>query len=171
MGRIFDGRGNRMTPTHVTKAGVRYRYYISTALIQGQTNKAATFSRVPAPEIEQLVVASVRQHVRATAHERNGAHHIVELNDKDLISTQVARVDVKSDHLVVRLAMTSGQQNGETTESDVLNHDDDSDRSQHHIGSAQADASTNVLTIPWKKSPSKLPREIIPPVTVSPRLD
>jgi DNA invertase Pin-like site-specific DNA recombinase len=171
MGRIFDSRGNRMTPTHVTKAGARYRYYISTALIQGQTNKAATLSRVPAPEIEQLVVASVRQHVRATAHERNGAHDIVELNDKDLISTQVARVDVKSDHLVVRLAMTSGQQNGETTESDVLNHDDDSDRSQHHIGDAQADASTNVLTIPWKKSPNKLPREIIPPVTVSPRLD
>jgi hypothetical protein len=80
------------------------------------------------------------------------------------VSTQVARVDVKSDHLVVRLAMTSGQQNGETTESDVLNHDDDRDRSQHHIGDAQADASTNVLTIPWKKSPSKLPREIIPPV-------
>src|SRR6202790_33575 len=90
MGRIFDGRGNRMTPTHATKAGVRYRYYISTALIQGETNKAATLSRVPAAEIEQLVVAAVRQHVRATAHERNGTP---EPNDKDLISTQVARVD------------------------------------------------------------------------------
>src|SRR5205823_301713 len=28
-GRIFDDRGNRMTPTHANKLGVRYRYYVS----------------------------------------------------------------------------------------------------------------------------------------------
>src|SRR4030081_565134 len=61
MGRIFDGRGDRMTPTHATKAGVRYRYYISTALIQGQTNNAATLSRVPAAETEQVVLATAPQ--------------------------------------------------------------------------------------------------------------
>jgi site-specific DNA recombinase len=149
MGRIFDGRGNQMTPTHATKAGVRYRYYISTALIQGQTNKAAKLSRIPAAEIEQLVVATVRQHVRATAHERNGAPDTPELNDKDLISTQVARVDVKSNHLVVRLAITSEQQSGKKV----------------------GDAATKVLTIPWKKTPARRPREIIPPVPVSPRPD
>src|SRR3984893_11896977 len=136
MGRIFDSRGDRMTPTHATNAGVRYRYYISTALVQGQTNKAATLSRVPAAEIDQLVVAALRQHVRATAHERNGTP---EPNDKDLISTQVARVDVKSDHLVVRLAITSEQQSGKKVESDVLNQDDDKDRSQHHISVVQTD--------------------------------
>ncbi len=27
-GRIFDDRGNRMTPTHTNKNGARYRYYI-----------------------------------------------------------------------------------------------------------------------------------------------
>jgi site-specific DNA recombinase len=167
MGRIFDGRGNRMTPTHATKAGVRYRYYISTALIQGQTSKAATLSRVPAAEIEQLVVATVRQRVRATAHERNGTP---EPNDKDLISTQVARVDVKSDHLVIRLAITPEQQSGKKVESDVLNHDHDRDWSKHR-SFVQTDALTNVLTIPWKKTPAKRPREIIPPVPVSPRPD
>ncbi len=171
MGRIFDGRGNQMTPTHATKAGVRYRYYISTALIQGQTNKAATLSRVPAAEIEQVVVATVRRHVRAAAHERNGAPDTPELNDKDLISTQVARVDVKSDHLVIRLANPLEQQSGHKVESDVLNHDDDRDRSQHHISVLQTSASTNVLTIPWKKTPARRPREIIPPVPVSPRPD
>jgi site-specific DNA recombinase len=147
MGRIFDSRGNRMTPTHATKAGVRYRYYISTALIQGQTNKAATLNRVPAAEIEQLVAATVRRHVRATAHECNGAPDTPELNDKDLISTQVARVDIKSDHLVVRLAVTSEQETGKKV-ADVLSHDDDRDRSQHHISVTQTGASTNVLTIP-----------------------
>ena len=29
MGRIFDERGNRMTPSYAVKNGVRYRYYIS----------------------------------------------------------------------------------------------------------------------------------------------
>jgi site-specific DNA recombinase len=170
MGRIFDGHGNRMTPSHATKAGVRYRYYISTALIQGQTNKAAPLSRVPAAEIEQLVVATVRQHVRATAHERNGAPDTPELNDKDLISTKIARVDVKSDHLDVRLAITTEQQSGKKVESDVLSHAGDGDRSQRH-SVVQTDASTNALTISWKKTPAKRPREIIPPVPVSPRPD
>jgi site-specific DNA recombinase len=167
MGRIFDGRGNRMTPTHATKAGVRYRYYISTALIQGETNKAATLSRVPAAEIEQLVVATVRRHGRATAHERNGTH---EPNDKDLISTQVARVDVKSDHLVIRLAIPREQQVGKKVEADVLNHDGDGDRSEHRT-LVQTDALANVLTIPWKKPLARRPREIILPISVSPPPD
>src|SRR4051812_3097098 len=34
MGRIFDDRGNRMTPSFAGKAGKRYRYYISSALMQ-----------------------------------------------------------------------------------------------------------------------------------------
>ena len=52
MGRIFDERGNRMTPTYAVKKGVRYRYYISAALIQGHADQAAKLNRVPAAEIE-----------------------------------------------------------------------------------------------------------------------
>jgi DNA invertase Pin-like site-specific DNA recombinase len=164
IGRIFDGRGNRMTPTHATKAGVRYRYYISTTLIQGQTKKSAALNRVPAAVIEHLVVAAVRKHVRA-AHERNGAPDALGLNDKDLISTYVSRVDVKSDHLAVRIAIISEQQSGEKIETDLLNPHDGSDRSENHI--TQTDASANVLRIPWKKLSAKRPREIIPPASVS----
>jgi DNA invertase Pin-like site-specific DNA recombinase len=35
-GRIFDERGNRMTPTHTNKKGARYRYYVSHAVLQRQ---------------------------------------------------------------------------------------------------------------------------------------
>ena len=28
-GRLFDNRGNRMSPTHANKGGARYRYYVS----------------------------------------------------------------------------------------------------------------------------------------------
>jgi hypothetical protein len=33
-GRLFDDRGNRMSPTHTNKQGARYRYYVSHALLQ-----------------------------------------------------------------------------------------------------------------------------------------
>jgi hypothetical protein len=35
-GRLFDDRGNRMSPTHANKRGVRYRYYVSHALLQNR---------------------------------------------------------------------------------------------------------------------------------------
>jgi site-specific DNA recombinase len=36
MGRLYDDAGNRMTPAHANKRGVRYRYYVSAALSQGR---------------------------------------------------------------------------------------------------------------------------------------
>ena len=51
-GRIFDDRGNRMTPSHVRKRGIKYRYYLSSALLQGQPERAGGVRRVPAAEIE-----------------------------------------------------------------------------------------------------------------------
>ena len=35
-GRLFDDRGYRMTPSHARKGAIKYRYYISSALVQGQ---------------------------------------------------------------------------------------------------------------------------------------
>jgi hypothetical protein len=34
LGRIFDDRGNRMTPSYAVKNGARYRYYVSCVLAQ-----------------------------------------------------------------------------------------------------------------------------------------
>ena len=45
-GRIFDDRGNRMTPTHTNKSGVRYRYYVSHPLMQKRRLDAGNVSRV-----------------------------------------------------------------------------------------------------------------------------
>src|SRR5262249_13588556 len=39
-GRIFDDRGNRMSPTHSNKLGVRYRYYVSHTLLQQRNAEA-----------------------------------------------------------------------------------------------------------------------------------
>ncbi len=51
-GCLFDDRGNLMSPSHAVKKGVRYRYYVSTAAIQGRKRKAAAWLTCPAPEVE-----------------------------------------------------------------------------------------------------------------------
>ncbi|PPD15855.1 MAG: hypothetical protein CTY25_03935 [Methylobacterium sp.] len=51
-GRIFDSEGNRMAPSHTNKRGVRYRYYISRALLEGRRAEAGRPSRIRAEEIE-----------------------------------------------------------------------------------------------------------------------
>ena len=64
IGRIFDDRGNRMSPSHARKRGIKYRYYLSSALLDGQPERAGSIRRVPAAEIEALVARSVREHLK-----------------------------------------------------------------------------------------------------------
>src|SRR5215472_5875153 len=60
-GMLFDRDGNRMTPTHATKEGRRYRYYVYRPLItNGQTDRSAGL-RIPAGEMEQAVTSRLRQ--------------------------------------------------------------------------------------------------------------
>src|SRR4249919_413658 len=59
-GRIFDDRGNRMSPTHVRKGSIKYRYYLSSALLRGAAERAGSVRRAPAAEIDALVARSVR---------------------------------------------------------------------------------------------------------------
>src|SRR5262245_61539804 len=54
-GLIFDGDGNPMTPTHATKKGRRYRYYVSASLLASDRPRAQGGMRVPAGDIEGLV--------------------------------------------------------------------------------------------------------------------
>ncbi len=54
-GRLFDDRGNRMSPTYAVKKGLRYRYYVSTMLVQGRKSEAGSVPRVPAAELENIV--------------------------------------------------------------------------------------------------------------------
>jgi DNA invertase Pin-like site-specific DNA recombinase len=141
-GRIFDARGNRMTPSHAVKNGVRYRYYISSVLIQGQADKAATLNRVPADEIEALIVSALRKHLKVQSNTKV---------DKDLVSTYVARVDVKQDQLAVQLSGKPDQQDGKE------------DQALSRKSGVHDHANPNIMVIPWRKPPSKQPREIILP--------
>jgi site-specific DNA recombinase len=153
MGRIFDERGNRMTPSYAVKNAVRYRYYISAALIQGQPDKAAKLNRVPASEIEKHILGAVRKHLAGKPHTKLEAEGPVSLNDKELISTYVARVDVRPDHLAIQLSATFERD----SEARDRRRSAEQDQSFHR--------DSNVLVVPWKKTPSKRPREIILPAS------
>lgn len=60
-GLIFDGDGNRMTPSHAVKKGKRYRYYVSQSLITSSRANAPAGRRIPAGEIERLVTERIYQ--------------------------------------------------------------------------------------------------------------
>ncbi len=59
MGRLYDDRGNRMSPTYAVKKGLRYRYYVSTMLVQGRKSEAGSVPRVPASELEGIVMDAI----------------------------------------------------------------------------------------------------------------
>lgn len=54
-GRIVDGAGVPMVASHARKGSRRYRYYISRALLQGNSVRPEEAMRIPAEEVEQLV--------------------------------------------------------------------------------------------------------------------
>jgi site-specific DNA recombinase len=60
-GMLFDGDGNRMTPTYATKKERRYRYYVSRPLITNDQTDGPAELRIPAGEIEQAVMSRLRQ--------------------------------------------------------------------------------------------------------------
>ena len=101
VGRIYDDRGNRMTPTHASKRGVRYRYYTSCVLAQGRRQDAGSVPRVPAPEIEVLVLSALRMAAR------EGLPPPLENANSDLIYREVDRVIVHQDHVEIRRISTN----------------------------------------------------------------
>ena len=100
---------------------------------------SAKLSRVPATEIERLILSAVRKHLAGNPHNKVEAEGPHSLNEKELISTHVARVDVKRDHLAIQLSAKSERDN----------------EAQHRRHSAQQDESVHrdphVLVVPWKR--------------------
>jgi DNA invertase Pin-like site-specific DNA recombinase len=91
VGLLFDDRGNLMSPSHANKKGVRYRYYVSHALLQNRKSEAGTVSRMSAPDVEQLVCDAVRKALNAN----DGA------SDRDLIRARIERIVLLSDRIAV----------------------------------------------------------------------
>ena len=107
-GRIYDDVGYPMSPGHANKQGVRYRYYVSQALAQGQKHRAGSVTRVSGPDIDDAVCKALRPH---RSDESN-------LDDRALVEQSVARVVVKAGHISIELASLSD----ESSHFDVDHH-------------------------------------------------
>lgn len=55
-GKLFDSDGVRYTPMRANKKGKQYRYYVSQKIVKGRDHKSSAPARLPAQEIETLVL-------------------------------------------------------------------------------------------------------------------
>jgi DNA invertase Pin-like site-specific DNA recombinase len=60
-GLVFDATGERLTPTYAIKKGTRYRYYVSSSLVREAKGNRAGRWRIPAGDLEGLVVNRLRR--------------------------------------------------------------------------------------------------------------
>jgi hypothetical protein len=84
LGKLFDDRGNRMSPSHANKRGARYRYYVSAALAQARPEDAGSIRRVAAAEVEVQVLRALRERHPGLA----------EAEDRELIEHSVERIEL-----------------------------------------------------------------------------
>jgi site-specific DNA recombinase len=91
-GKLFDDRGNRMSPSFSSKNGVRYRFYVSSALLRGRKEAAGSVSRIAATEIETAVLAAVKKRMGGQFENDGAAVEMIE------------RVVISHDQLHVRTA-------------------------------------------------------------------
>jgi site-specific DNA recombinase len=140
-GLLYDDAGHRMIPTHATKAGIRYRYYVSLPHLKGEskTISVGSVSRIPATDIEDIIVKSVNEHLGAQ-HDQPGSSS-AHADDRGVkIVEQVVRIDVHKDRVMVRFKS---------------------------VGSDDESTDGQSLSIPWQKPPSRKSRQILIPLGVS----
>ncbi len=111
VGRMYDDRGNRMSPSHTRKRGIKHRYYLSSALMRGEAERAGSISRVPAVEIEAVVIRSVREALKLADP----------VDDLTLVHTYIGRIEIQPEQLLIELAPTK-KSNGRKKETANVLH-------------------------------------------------
>jgi site-specific DNA recombinase len=141
-GLLFDDAGHRMIPTHVTKAGLRYRYYVSLPHLKGEskTVSVGSVSRIPATDIEDIIAKSVNEHLGAQ-HDQPSSSTAHADDRGAMIAEQVVRIDVHKDRLIVRFKSPGTEEESHSPDGQLL-------------------------SIPWQKPPSKKSRQILIPLGV-----
>ena len=99
-GLLYDDRGNRMSPSFSVKNGVRYPFYVSSAVLKGRNSGAGSVARVSAVELEADVLKALRQHIDV----RNDDSLVT---PKHLIDRHVARIVVGSTKAKITLKQTA----------------------------------------------------------------
>ena len=133
-GRIYDANGNRMAPSHSNKRGLRYRYYVSRALLDGPPDRAGKPSRIPAIAIEDLVIAALRKEQEKREGEAEGQarkaidHSRIDdlpaataASDQHLVDTMLEHVEIFGNRIVITLTEEDGNDSKERPGSETEN--------------------------------------------------
>jgi len=97
-GLLFDDRGNRMSPSHAKKKGVRYNYYVSTPAIQGRKEDSGSVCRVPARALEETVIDALRA--------RSSLVTLSEPPDgrsREGLVRDVQRIELRADRILIKM--------------------------------------------------------------------
>jgi site-specific DNA recombinase len=134
-----------MSPTHANKGGARYRYYVSQAVLQNKPQPSGLVGRVPAAEIEALIVAGLRSHLSASS-----AGEQLPNNDRELLERHLERVTLTPNHLELRL-----RQSVEGAQA----HDPANTSARRPI------ASVTTMAVPWTSPPPSRASSMCPRTT------
>ena len=85
-----------MSPSFSVKNGVRYPFYVSSALLRGRKAEAGSVLRASAADLEATVLQALRQKFEVLG-ESNG------LTPADLVDHKLARVVLDPKHVVITL--------------------------------------------------------------------
>jgi site-specific DNA recombinase len=96
-GRLFDEQGHRMTPTHTNKKGVRYSYYVSQTGFRKQS--PGSIGRVPAPELQALVVDAIRRHLQGNGTDTKP----IPETGRELVEQRLLRVILSAKQVTLHL--------------------------------------------------------------------
>ena len=130
-GLLFDDAGHRMIPNPRRESQHHYRYYTSTSVLHGEakTASAGVLSRVPAADIEEIVV----KYLKDPCEPKQVSNWTLTLRERDTLRSLSPGLSLHKDRLIVRL------KSDQTDEASKL----PDDRS---------------LTIPWEKPPTRRSR-------------
>jgi len=67
LGKLFDEKGERLSPSHTRKRGRRYRYYISRRFVTGRKeNLQGRGWRLPAGQLEKFIAQAIRDYLASS---------------------------------------------------------------------------------------------------------
>jgi site-specific DNA recombinase len=141
---LFDEAGNAMVPTHATKRGVRYQYYVSLPYVRGLAKPPiGMVVRVPASELEIIVTKALSEHL---ARENTSVDDTSSV-DRSSVLANIARIEVQKNRLAVWLRQSGAKE---------------SDGNAARLTPVEGSPS---LLIPWAKQPAKRFKEILLPAS------
>ncbi len=108
-GIVFDASGEAMTPSHASKKGIRYRYYISKSLTKNCKDEHPEAQRIPAILLEDLVIKRIKNFLK----DPKGLSH--DLPKAYQSAAFQLHLDESSEELLIKL-----EQNITTCWSDVI---------------------------------------------------